>query len=519
MSLARPGNHTPEQQRLLAELAQRELCRRQLLAFVLRMMPSYQPGWVHHEICQKLEKFLDDVVNLRSPRLMIFMPPRVGKSLLASEMFPAWGLGRYPWLEFVGTSYGSTLAEGFSRSIRRMIREEPVYQSLFPGVVLDEDTQALNRWLLRYDSIEHGRPMIGGGYRAVGVGGALTGAGAHVLLVDDPVKNAEEANSETIRDATWSWYATTARTRLLPGGGVLVIQTRWHDDDLSGRIIELMKSDPAADQFEVIVYPALAEYDEPHRKAGEALHPVRYDERAYAQIRASVGPTIWNALYQQNPVPDEGEFFKKDDIQYYTTLPPMSSLRVYGSWDLAISQRDGADPSVGVIVGFDADRNLYVLDRYYGRMGAQEIVSRMVEAQQKWKPDLHWMEKEKVQMALGPFIELAMNEAGLHDFVVEPLPPGRRDKESRARPLQGMIQRRKVFMPRTAEWTPSMVGELLRFPKGRHDDQVDALAYAALNVNEVTIPAKDARDEPKKSWRDTLWKRIGGVKSTGHMAS
>lgn len=511
---------TEEQRRLIAELAHRELCRRQLLAFVVRMMPAYLPGWVHHEICQKLEKFLDDIVHMRSPRLMIFMPPRVGKSLLASEMFPSWALGKYPWLEVISAAYGSTLTEGFSRNIRRFIRDDGVYQTLFPGVKIDDETQAVNRWQLRYEDPLTRSIRMGGGYRAVGVGGPLSGTGTNCLIIDDPVKNAEEANSETVRQATWDWYATTARTRLLPGGGALIVQTRWRDDDLSGRIIELMKQDPAADQFEVIVYPALAEFDEPHRKAGEALHPARYDERAYAQIRASVGPTVWNALYQQNPVPDEGEFFKKDDIQYYATLPPLSSLRIYGSWDLAISQRDGADPSCGLVVGFDAERNLYVLDRYYGRMGAQEIVTRMVESQQRWTPDLHWMEKEKVQMALGPFIELAMNEAGLHDFVVEPLPPGRRDKESRARPLQGMIQRRKVFLPRTAEWTPSMVAELLRFPKGKHDDQVDALAYAALNVNDVTIPARDPKDEKPKSWRDTLWKRLQtNLKSTGHMAS
>lgn len=301
--------------------------------------------------------------------------------------------------------------------------------------------------------------------------------------------------------------------------GLVSSNTRWHDDDLSGRIIELMRSDPAADQFKVVTYPAIAEFDEKYRKAGEALHPERYDERAYAQIRASVGPAVWNSLYQQNPVPDDGEFFKRDDIQYYTELPPKAGLSFYGTWDCAISQREDADPTCGFIVAFDHEYNIYVVDRYYGRWGSDEIVQRLVESQTTWKPLLHWMEKEKVQMALGPFIELAMTQGKHHDFVIEPLLPGRRDKASRARPLQGMVQRRKVFLPRTAEWTPSLVGEMLRFPRGKHDDQVDALAYAALNVNTVTVPLPDPKDKQHKSWRDTLMKHVRGVKSTGHMAS
>ena len=502
----------------LQELAERELARRRLLAYVLRMYPQYLAGWVHKELAAHLEQFLDDVVNKRSPRLMVFMPPRVGKSFLVSESFPPWALGRYPELQIVSTSYSAGLVEQFSRGIRRTIREDERYRALFPMVVLDEETQAVGRWQLRVAE-EKGRSRVAGGYRAVGVGGGLTGFGADILLIDDPVANADDANSEVVRESTWNWYATVARTRVMPGGGVLVVQTRWHDDDLSGRIIELMKQDANADQFKVVSYPALAEFDEPHRKAGQALHPERYDERAYAQIRASVGPSVWNALYQQNPVPDEGEFFKKDDVQYYNELPPTASLCFYASWDCAISERESADPTCGFVVAFDADHNLYVVDRYYGRMGAVDIVDSLVTAQKTYKPLVHWMEKEKVQMALGPFIEHAMSSSKINDFVIEPLPPGRRDKEARARSLQGLVRRRKVFLPRTAEWTPSVVAEMLRFPKGKHDDQVDALAYAALNINEVTVPSAEAKDQQPKSWRDTLWKHIRGNKSTGYMGA
>lgn len=505
-------------QSALRELAERELCRRRLIPFVMRMYPQYLAGWVHKELAGHLEQFLDDVANKRSPRLMVFMPPRVGKSFMVDEMFVPWALGKHPRLEIVNTSYSAGLVENFSRGIRRMIRDDEYYHALFPNISLDDETQAVNRWRLRALD-ERSISRVVGGYRAVGIGGGLTGHGADVLIVDDPVANADDANSTTVRENTWNWYATTARTRVMPGGGVLIVQTRWHDDDLSGRIIELMGQDPSADQFKIITYPAIAEFDEPHRHKGEALHPERYDERAYSQIRASVGPSVWNALYQQNPVPDDGAFFKKDDLQYYDVLPPTASLCFYGSWDCAISQSEDADPTCGFIVAFDHDYNIYVVDRYYDRMPADKIVDCLVSSQQKYKPLMHWMEKEKVQMALGPFIEYAMQAGKMHDFVITPLPPGRRDKTSRARPLQGLVQRRKVFLPRAAEWTPSLVGEMLRFPKGKHDDQVDALAYAALNINEVTVPSGEPKDEQPKSWRDTLWKHIRGTKSSGHMAS
>jgi predicted phage terminase large subunit-like protein len=482
------------------------------------MEPDYQAGWVHRELCARLERFVDDVVNKRSPRLMIFMPPRVGKSMLASQLFPAWALGNHPQLEIASTSYAASLPYGFSRTIRRMIREDERYNALFPGITLEGDTQAVERWQVMRQVGDSWR--IGGGYRAAGVGGPLTGTGCNILIVDDPVKNAEEAESEVIREATWQWYATTARTRLAPGGGILIIQTRWHDDDLSGRATAMMKDHPDADQFEIVSYPAIAEFDEPHRKAGEALHPDRYDERAYAQIRATVGPVIWNALYQQNPVPADGEFFKRDDIQYYKDLPPLASLGVIAAWDLAVSKNETADPTAGFVVGFDHEYNMYVIDRYYGRMNSLEICQQLVLSVRTWQPQVTYIEKEKAQIAIEPFLNRILTEEKMASVVIEPLLPGKRDKVQRARPLQGLIQKRKVFFPLNAEWTPSTVGELLRFPKGKHDDQVDALAYAAGQMDQVSTPDSAAREKQSKGWRDNLHKFIKlGSASAGHMAS
>ena len=241
-----------------AELALRFLTRKRLLPFVERFNPEYNAGWVHKDICRRLEQFSKDVVDKKSPRLMLFMPPRHGKSTLASVAFPAWHMGRNPDHEFISCSYSGSLAMGFSRKVRQLLRE-PTYKTAFK-TRLDPDSQSAEAWLT----------TAGGGYVAAGVGGGITGKGAHILVIDDPVKNRDDAESQNNRDSNWDWYTSTAYTRLAPGGGVLVILTRWHDDDLAGRL--LRAGTEGGDEWEVVSYPAIAEEDEQFRQAGEALH-------------------------------------------------------------------------------------------------------------------------------------------------------------------------------------------------------------------------------------------------------
>ena len=267
------------EQKAKAELALRILTRKRLLPFVERFNPDYQAGWVHKDICQRLEQFSRDVAEKKSPRLMLFMPPRHGKSTLASVAFPAWHLGRHPDHEFISCSYSGSLAMGFSRKVRQLLRE-PTYKTAFQ-TRLDPDSQSAEAWLT----------TGGGGYVAAGVGGGITGKGAHVLVIDDPVKNREDAESQNNREANWDWYTSTAYTRLAPGGGVLVILTRWHDDDLAGRLLKA--GSEGGDEWTVVKYPAIAEEDEDFRDQGDALHPERYDAKSLKQIRWTkrlVGP-------------------------------------------------------------------------------------------------------------------------------------------------------------------------------------------------------------------------------------
>ena len=363
-----------------AELALRFLTRKRLLPFVERFNPDYTAGWVHKDICNRLEQFSKDVAEKKSPRLMLFMPPRHGKSTLASVAFPAWHLCRHPQHEFISCSYSGSLAMGFSRKVRQLLRE-PTYKTAFK-TKLDPDSQSAEAWLT----------TDGGGFVAAGVGGGITGKGAHILVIDDPVKNRDDAESANARESTWDWYTSTAYTRLAPGGGVLVILTRWHDDDLAGRLLKA--ADANGEQLEVVNYPARAEVDEQFRKAGEALHRERYDEEALARIEKAVGPRDWSALYQQNPVADDGDYFTMDMVQYYDQDEvDYGAMRYYAAWDLAIGKKDRNDYTVGMVIGVDEYDQLFVVDVVRGRFDGFEIVERILDLYEEWKPSIIGIEK------------------------------------------------------------------------------------------------------------------------------
>ena len=496
---ALPAPNTPTQEELeqeasleekaRAELALRFLTRKRLLPFVERFNPDYSAGWVHKDICRRLEQFSKDVVEKKSPRLMLFMPPRHGKSTLASIAFPAWHLGRNPNHEFISCSYSGSLAMGFSRKVRQLLRE-PTYKTAFQ-TRLDPDSQSAEAWLT----------SDGGGYVAAGVGGGITGKGAHILLIDDPVKNREDAESQNNRDANWDWYTSTAYTRLAPGGGVLVILTRWHDDDLAGRLLKAASE--GGDHWEVVKYPALAEEDEEFREAGEALHPERYDVEALQRIQKAVGPRDWTALYQQNPVADDGDYFTREMIRYYDPEDiDLDEMRYYAAWDLAIGKRDRNDYTVGMVIGVNEYDQLFVMDVVRGRFDGFELVEQILDLYETWRPSIIGIEKGHIEMALGPFLEKRVRERGLYEAYFKDLKTGRRDKEARARAIQGRMQQGMVFLPRDALFTGPLVAELLRFPNGVHDDQVDALAWLGLMMTEfATYQAPVVREA---SWRDRL---------------
>lgn len=494
---------TTLEQKARAELALRILTRKRLLPFVERFNPDYNAGWVHKDICRRLEQFSRDVDEKKSPRLMLFMPPRHGKSTLASIAFPAWHLGRHPNHEFISCSYSGSLAMGFSRKVRSLLRD-PSYKTAFK-TRLDPDSQSAEAWLT----------TNGGGYVAAGVGGGITGKGAHVLVIDDPVKNREDAESPNNREANWDWYTSTAYTRLAPGGGVLVILTRWHDDDLAGKLLNAAQE--GGDEWTVVKYPAIAEENEEFRGHGEALHPERYDVEALQRIQRAVGPRDWSALYQQNPVADDGDYFSRDMIQYFDPEDvDLDRMKFYCAWDLAIGKKDRNDYSVGMVVGIDEMEHIFVVDVVRGRFDGFELVEQILDMYETWRPSIVGIEKGHIEMALGPFLEKRVRERGLYEAYFKDLKTGRRDKEARARAIQGRMQQGMVHFPKNEVFTGPLIAELLRFPNGVHDDQVDALAWIGLMMTEFNVFTAPVIREP--SWRDRLNHMLKGSETRSRSA-
>lgn len=503
------------------DLAKRELARRHFLPFVLRFMPTYKAGWVHQDICRRLEKFVEAIERGESPRLILAMPPRAGKSLLASDMFPSWALGKHPEWEIISTSYAVTLPIGFSRNIKTRL-QEPSYKVVFPATELRADAQAVEQWKL----------TAGGGYRAAGVGGGITGMGANILIIDDPFADDEDAQSDNNRQKVKDWFTSTAMTRLAPNSGVLIIATRWHDDDLSGHCLTLMRElreegvpEDELDNWELISYPALAEADEylfpdgsiqrdpadiPEgarllRLEGEALHPERYDATALRRKKNTMPPRQWNAMFQQNPVPDDGEFFSKDMFRFEIGLAGTRDEYTFiTAWDVAIGEKRRNDWTVGVVAAIDSNNNLHIVDMVRGRLGTMEIVNAVCDFIEKYDCAVFGMEHGQIKMTLWPLILEEMRKRRISCSINDDLKPIN-DKETRATPLRGLMQTGRVYFPvaSQAPWVERAMGEMLRFPSGTHDDIVDALAWAARMFRTAPRPMKH---EHQARLRETSWK-------------
>ena len=313
-------------QKELQTEAIRVIAQNELVVFSGFTNPNYTPSWLHREIARQLERVEKGEVK----RLMLFVPPRHGKSELGSINFPAWYLGKHPEKEVITSSYSADLAQDFGYKTRNLVDTQE-YKELFQ-TKLREDSKSKAKWMTQE----------GGSYTAVGVGGAITGRGADVLIIDDPIKNREEAESKVVRDKIWSWYTSTAYTRLEKGGAVILILTRWHKDDLAGRLLEAQKE--GGDKWEVVKFPAIATEDEMMRKQGESLWQDKYNIEALEQIKKTIGIYDWQALYQQEPVSSETQEFKQD-YWHYRTMDEVLALQTRRtlSIDTAISQKASAD--------------------------------------------------------------------------------------------------------------------------------------------------------------------------------
>ena len=410
-----------------------------------------------------LDRALQDVSEGKIRRLIVTMPPRHGKSERVSKKFPAWHLGRNPDDEIILASYSIDLARDHSRIARSTLENR---QDVF-GITLDPDRKSAESW---------GVAGHRGGVVAAGVGGPITGRGAKIAIVDDPVKNAEEANSEVIREKIWEWYQSTLYTRLTPDGRIIIVMTRWHEDDLVGRLLkkereEIAEGTHMGERWTVINFPAIAEEDDIlGRKPGEPLWPeFGFDLDRLNKIKQDVGSYVFNALYQQRPSAQEGNILKREWWRYYEVLPPVATMII--SVDAAFKDEDDSDFVVVQVWGKNGP-NCYLIDQARGRMNFPATIQTIRNMCKKYpKAALKLIEDKANGSAI---IQTLQHEIS---GIVAVNPEG--GKVSRVNAVSPFIEAGNVYLPRTS-WIHDFVEECAAFPNGAHDDQVDAMSQALM---------------------------------------
>lgn len=430
--------------------------------------------------------------------LVVMMPPGSAKSTYVNWLFPAWFMGRRPKLNLLTASHSQELAERWGRKTRNLMAS----QDVFPAAVAS-DNSAAHRW----------STSEGGEYYAVGVGVGIAGYRADGGIIDDPFGSREDAESKRIRDGRWDWYIDDFSSRLKPGAWQVIMHTRWHDDDMAGRVLKLAKD--VGLPHRVLKLPAEAGPDDPlGREPGELLwaDDPRYDYGAVLKRAKQVtSARAWASLYQQEPVPDEGAFFKAEWFQPVDTVPPRSALRVYGASDYAVTS-DGGDYTVHVVVGLDADDNLYLLDLVREQADSARWVETWCDLVLKWRP-LEWAEETgQIRSGVGPFLDKRARER--RAWCVRTQFPTRGDKAVRAQ----SIRARSTFgvrIPAGAPWRAEFIAECLRFPAGVHDDQVDAFGLAGQLLDKMYAPAKD---KPVEKAPDR-WARLSAANRGGDNGS
>ena len=481
---------------LLERLAMAKRAQEDLLTFTEFTMPDptapndirksrYQAAKFHKAIA----KHLEEMERGEFRQLILTLPPRAGKTEIATKRFTAWFSGRNPYESVAISTYSDTMAEDYGADIRAIMNSSQ-FKQVFPSFGLMKGGQSKS-------NIQTSK---GGRIVCVGVGGALTGRGAGLLVIDDPVKNAEDARSQTMRDAAWDWFTKVAMTRRMGKKLVLIIMTRWHSDDIVGRL-----TDPNNDHFDhleakswkIINIPAIAEENDPlGRKPGEALWPERYDLDFLAQ-QQRLDPLGFAALYQQRPTVADGVLFRRENIQRYDPRDLPDNLRFYAASDHAVGTKQRNDPSCFGKAGVDTQNNLWFTELFWERVPTDRAVEQMLSmGTGPDAPLIWWAESGHISKSIGPFLNKRMVETDRYINVREIVPSV--DKETRAQSIAARVAVGKVYIPKGAIWDKA-VEEMLAFPNGTHDDFVDMLSLFGIGLQSqfgASAPGKP-KTEPK----------------------
>jgi predicted phage terminase large subunit-like protein len=433
----------------VSRAAQLNHAREDLAAYAAAMYPKFELPSHLRILVQALER----VENRELDRVIISMPPRHGKSMTTSQLFPAWYLGRNPSKSIIASSYGQELASDFGRRVRNFVSER-LHRQIFPECVIADDSDSVHRFHI----------TAGGAYYAVGAGGPLTGRGADLLLIDDPIKSAEDARSPAFRRSLQDWFESVAYTRLEPGGAVVIIATRWHEADLTGWLLK----EHLSEGWKVISLPAIAEVAEGWRNKADALWPEKFPIETLSRIREAIGSAAWMSLYQQRPAPEQGAIFRREWWRSYAG--PLECHRTIFSLDTAFKAGLSNDYSVVAVVG-EAKDGFYIRHLSRGRWEFPELKRQAVALAEIWKPHAVLIEDAASGQSL---IQALKAETRLPILPVRPMG----DKVSRAHAVSPLIESGRVFVPAEAPWLADFIDEATSFPAAPHDDQVDAITQA-----------------------------------------
>ena len=441
-----------------------------MLAFTMYTMPAFSAQWYHVRICKALDQFARG--DLR--RLMVFMPPQMGKSELVSRRFPAFALGRNVNDKIIAASYGADLAGRMNRDVQRIIDNDK-YARVFPATRISGKnirTLADGTWMRNSDMFE----VVGhsGSYRSAGIGGGITGMGGTIGIIDDPIKDQKQADSPTVRQSIWDWYISTFLTRLGPNPRIAMLLTRWHEDDLAGRI--LAQPDHG---FTVIKFPMMKDEQDKNdpRDIGETLWPTKYSKESVAEIKTRSGSRVWNALYQQRPSALEGGIFQRKWFKFYRELPDHFD-EIIDSWDFTFKDTDGSDYVVGTRWARLKGR-FFLLQRIRDRMDFPTSI-KAIRSLSLLPPKPSYILVEDT--ANGPAVIATIKGEITGVIAVKP----ERSKEARAHAVSPLFEAGNVEFPdpSIAPWISDYMEELVNFPTWKHDDQVDSTTQALQRLSD-----------------------------------
>jgi predicted phage terminase large subunit-like protein len=462
----------------LQELKRKELAQDKFLSFVGEVWPTFIGGRHHARMAEAFER----VARGECKRLIINMPPRHTKSEFASYLLPAWFLGKYPGKKVIQTSHTAELAVGFGRKVRNLVDSE-AYKKIFPELALQADSKAAGRW----------NTSKGGDYFAIGVGGAVTGKGADILIIDDPHSEQEAALAQVnpeIYDKVYEWYTSGPRQRLQPGGSIVIVMTRWSLRDLTGQVIKSSAS-RGGDEWEVIEFPAIL-------PSGNPLWPEFWSIDELEKLHTELPNGKWMAQYQQQPTSDSSAIIKREWWKKWPSEHPPQCDYILQTWDTAFEKNTRADYSACTTWGIfyndedDGQANIILLNAFKERMEWIELKKTAFEHYKDWEPDNILIEKK----ASGAPLIYEFRAMGIP--AMEFSPGKGQDKISRLNAVSDLIASGKVWVPDT-RWAEELVDEIASFPSGEHDDLVDATTLALARFRQggfIRLPS-DEPDEPK----------------------